>query len=569
MRKELQARELIESYVSDVLNDKVATCKHVRLAVERYTSDLQKQRTAAFPYYLSEDAASAACDFFPQILRHSIGDCAGEPFNLEPWQAFAIWNIFGWKRVSDRSRRFRKFFWTMARKNGKTTIAAGIAILLAMMDVNPITRRPEDVAEVILCATKKEQVFKVMYAEIERMRENSPLIKDLSTRINKQITFTHNLGSIRCVGSDKPYDGLNPHAVLMDETHAWREHHRKFYDTMMTGSGNRRQPLIGSTTTAGDDTSYIWQEEHDYATGVVQGDYIDESMFCYAFELDENDDPLDEANWIKSNPNLGVSISLDYLRGEATKAATSPVTLNRFTRYHCNRKVSSFERLITADDWNGISESLSDWRDADCITAGIDLGGRDDLAAYGMCARFPLREDEEGNMVWRYELSSSCFIVDETHRDLAKQPWAGWIATKKLNVAKYVTADLRDRFLVDADRYGIQAVAYDPYNAAQLGDELSQQGLEVLKMPQNPFHFHEPISEFIAAIREGRVTADESDPILRWCCLNMMANTNAQGKMMPDKKNSNEKIDAAVAVLMALRLAMLAPYRASGSLFIN
>jgi phage terminase large subunit-like protein len=119
-----------------------------------------------------------------------------------------------------------------------------------------------------------------------------------------------------------------------------------------------------------------------------------------------------------------------------------------------------------------------------------------------------------------------------------------------------------------ADELGIRAVAYDPYNAAQLGDELSQAGLEVLKMPQNCFQFHEPMQEMAAAIREQRFNPDSTDEILRWCALNMMTTTNAQGKMMPDKRNSSEKIDAAVALLMGLRLALLAPSRPTGALFI-
>jgi phage terminase large subunit-like protein len=569
MRRKHDAHKKVDKYVRDVLSGRVVSCEATVAAVKRYLSDLERQNSDEFPYYLSLDAATACCDFFPHLLRHSIGKCAGKPFELEPWQLFGIWNVFGWKRCADRTRRFRRFFWTMARKNGKSTLGSGIAILGAMADTNPFNGRPEDVAEVVLCATKKEQVQKVMYAEIERMRLQSEHVKGMSTAINQQITFTHNKGHIRCIGSDKPFDGLNPHMVLMDEKHAWREHHRKFYDTMVTGSGNRAQPIIGDFTTAGDDTSLLWQEDYNYASGVARGDFIDETYFSYIFELDEEDDPLDESLWPKANPNLGVSIGIDYLREQAAKAATSAVDLNRFTRYHGNRKVSSFSRFILPADWDELADTLSSWQTADAITAGIDLGGRDDLAAFAVVARFPLDEDAEGNTIWQYEAFSRAFIVDETQRDLTKQPWAGWIADGDLTVCRYVVAALRDELLKVADELGIRAVAYDPYNAAQLGDELSQAGLEVLKMPQNPFHFHEPMNELSAAIRERRFVPDNSDGILRWCALNMMTTENAQGKMMPDKRNSSEKIDAAVAMLMALRLAMLAPSRPVGSLFIT
>jgi len=568
MSRRPTTKQVVEQYVDDVVSNRITACVSVRSAVERYVEDIDRQGDDDFPYYLSENVASACCDFFPEVLRHSIGKMAGKPFVLEPWQVFGIWNIFGWKRLSDHSRRFRRFFWTMGRKNGKSCMGSGFAIIGAMADLNPITKSPESVAEVLLCATKIEQVRKVMYAEIERMRHQSEHVKALSTDINKQISFAHNGGTIRCIGSDKPFSGLNPHMILMDEKHEWREHHRKFYDTMMTGSGNRVQPLIGDFTTAGDDTSQLWQEDYDYATGVARGDFTDETYFSYIFEIDEEDDPLDESTWIKANPNLGVSIPLHYLQEEAQQAKTSPVALNRFTRFHCNRKVSSFERFILPADWDSNADELSDWSYADAVTAGIDLGGRDDLASIGIIARFAIDEDDEGRTIWRYEGFSKSFIVDETHRDLHKQPWANWVATEQLIVRRYVVSSLRDEFLRLADELGIRAVAYDPYNAAQLGDELSQAGLEVLKMPQNPYHFNEPMEEFAAAIREKRFRPDKNDDILRWCSLNMMTTTNAQGKMMPDKRNSNEKIDAAVALLMALRLSMLAPSRPSGSLFI-
>jgi phage terminase large subunit-like protein len=566
--KKHEAHKAVDKYVRDVLSGRIVSCVSHRAAVRRYVNDLERQNSDDFPYYFSLDVATAHCDFFPEVLKHSIGKSAGQPFVLEPWQLFGIWNIFGWKRCNDRTRRFRRVFWTMARKNGKSTLGSGIALDGGMADVNPFTGRPEDVAEIVLCATKKEQAQKVMYAEIERMRSQSDHVKALSTPINKQITFSHNKGYIHCIGSDKPFDGLNPHMVLMDEKHAWREHHRKFYDTMMTGSGNRSQPLIIDFTTAGDDTSQLWQEDYDYATGVVRKDFVDESYFSYIFELDENDDALDELLWPKANPNIGVSIGLESLREAAAKAKTSPVELNRFTRYHCNRKVSAYERFILPADWDDMADTLSSWRHADAITAGIDLGGRDDLASFGVIARFPVDEDEEGKTIWRYEGFTKSFIVDETKRDLKKQPWAGWIATGELTVVRYVVASLRDEFLRVAEEIGIRAVAYDPYNAAQLGDELSQAGLDVIKMPQNCFQFHEPMQELTAAIRENRFTPDKTDNILRWCALNMMTTSNAQGKIMPDKRNSSEKIDAAVALLMGIRLAMLAPSRPTGSLFI-
>lgn len=557
----------VESYVEDVLSGEIVTGELARLAVERYVADMGRQSTAEFPYYFNARHAEVACDFFPMMLRHSIGDFAGLPFDLEPWQAFAIWNIFGWKRDSDSSRRFRKVYWSMARKNGKSSIAAGLAQYLAMMDVNPITGKPEDVAEVILAATKKEQVEKVIYAEIERMRTRSKPIERMSSRINKQITFKHNSGSIRCVGSDKPYDGLNPHAVLMDELHAWREHHRKFYDTMLTGSGYRRQPMIMTLTTAGDDKSHLWLDEYKYAASLLRGELTDETVFAYSFELDADDDPLDEANWIKANPNLGVSVKLAYLREQASTAASSKLALNRFIRYHGNRLVSANEKAFDLELWDQCAGELSDWHTADAIGGGIDLGGRDDLAAWAMVARFPVDEDDEGKPVYRYEGRVQAYIARDTQRDLTVQPFAQWCHTGRIHQCQYPTADLRDDLLEQCQEYGVHAIAYDPYNAQQMGDELTAEGITAARMAQNYSMFNEPISDLLQVMRDGRLRHD-GNPLLRWCCGNAVTVRDRNGRWMFDKRESTDKIDPTVAFTMAFRMASLAPARASGSLYL-
>ena len=558
----------IQEYIDAVLSGEVVACKLTRQAVERHVRDLSQQGEPEFPYYFNARHAEAVCEFFPIVLRHSIGDFAGFPFELEAWQKFALWTLFGWKRTADDSRRFRKLFWSMARKNGKSSIASGIAIFLAMMDVNPLTGKPEEVAEVILAATKKEQVEKVIYAEIERMRLRSPFIEKASSRINKQITFRSNAGSIRCVGSDKPYDGLNPHAVLMDELHAWREHHRKFYDTMQTGSGYRRQPMIGTVTTAGDDTSHLWLEEYRYSQGVLDGSIKDESFFAYVFEIDEDDDPLDEANWIKANPNLGVSVKLDYLRDQAKQAAASKLSLNRFTRYHCNRLVSSMEKAFDLDQWDAAKGELSDWSEADAIGAGVDLGGRDDFAAWGMVARFELdQEDHEGKPVYRYELRSQAYIAADTERDLNKQPFANWVYDGLLLKCKYPTADLRDELIERVGEYGVHAVAYDQYNAQQLGDELTSEGITAARMSQSYLMFNEPIRDFLQAMKDGRITHD-GKPLLRWCAGNAIIVRDRNDRWMFDKRSSGEKIDPIVAVVMAFRMASLAPARPRGKMYL-
>lgn len=559
----------VQGYIDGVLSGDIVVGELVRAAVQRHVNDLAKQSTKSFPYHFDANAAEAACLYFPTCLRHSIGDYAGMPFELEPWQAFGVACVWGWKRDVDNTRRFRRVYWSTGRKNGKSTFAGGLALLLASMDVNPLTGKPENVAEVILCATKREQVEMIMFAEIQRMRHQSPAIKASSKVVNKRLEFTANKGSIRCVGSNKPYDGLNPSAVIKDELHEFRESvHRKFLDTMDTGGGSRAQPLDIITTTAGDDSSTIWKDTYNYFARVAKGEIIDESCFGYCFEIDPKDDPLDEENWPKANPNLGLSVKVDYLRDQATQAKESPSKLNQFIRYHGNRIVSATTRAFDLDGWDNCRAKLSDWSKADAIGIGVDIGSRDDLTALGMVARFPTgEEDDSGSPIWRYEIKAKAYISLDTPRDLSQPPWSRWIYDGHLSRSKFPNVEMKDDVFAFCREYRPFALAFDPYNGLILQDEFSKAGINAVSMAQTCAMFHEPIQEFRQAMRDGRLSHD-GNPVLRWCIGNAAIIRDRQDRWMFCKRDSDEKIDSAVAVVMAYRMAMLSPRRPVGKLFL-
>jgi phage terminase large subunit-like protein len=419
---------------------------------------------------------------------------------------------------------------------------------------------------VVLCATKKEQAERVVYAEIERMRRASPSITKASSDARRQIKFSGNDGLIMCVGSDRPYDGLNPHSVMMDELHAWCEFHRPFYDTMLTGSGFRDQPLTSYLTTAGDEKSYLWKEVYDSSQKVLRGDVQDDSFFAFIAELDEADDIFDEANWVKANPNLGVSVSIDYLREQATEARTGKIQANRFTRYHCNRIVTSVEQAIDVKEWDACQGELSDWTTADAVGCGVDLGARDDLAAEGYCARFPIGE-KDGTPIYRYEIRTQAHIGEDTSRDMTKAPFSHWLHAELIRRNRFPLASLRDSVVERCNAWHVKTVAYDPYNGQSIAEELEREGLTPARMAQNQVNFNEPIRDFLQAVKDGRVRHD-GNPLLRWCAGNAVIARDRNDRWMFDKRSSNEKIDPLVAAVMAFRVASLAPARATGPLFI-
>jgi phage terminase large subunit-like protein len=557
----------VEEYCRSIEDGSIVSCDRIKDAVMRYRLDLERQSTPDFPYYFDQNEAEDECDFFPMAIKHTVGECAGKPMILEPWQAFGTWNIAGWKRDEDGSRRFRKVYWSMARKNGKTTYIAGKCHFHAMADIDPSTNMPEAVGQILLTATKKEQAD-LVYSECERMAGKSPRMQRLTSIKNERIEYLHSGSYIRKVGSDKPFDGLNPHIVVMDELHEWREHHRKFYDTMVTGSGSRTQPLHIIITTAGDDKPGLWLEEYNYAVNVVSGIHKDDTLFALIYELDKNDDPGDESNWIKSNPNLGVSVKAQYLRERWNESKSTAIGVNRFTRFHGNRIVSSTEKAFDLNDFDNCVGAHSDWNGADAFGSGVDLGARDDLAAYALCARFPIDTDAKGKTVFRYEIKTRAFIAADSKRDLTAMPFSEFVHTEELFKCTYPIEDLTESLIEEIELYGIEQVAYDPYNGQQLGEKIGKAGATAARMAQNQANFNEAIRDFIQLMKDGRLVFLESK-LLRWCANNAMICKDRQDRWMFDKAKSKDKIDPIVAAVMAYRIASLQPERSSGKLYVT
>ncbi len=545
---------VLDQYVDDVLDGRVIVGKHVRNAVERHKRDLDRDDV-----WFDRERADMVIQLVPALFRHTVGRYVRQPFILSPWQAFILGCIFGWRRA-DGKRRFRVSYNCLGRKNGKSTLAAVIAHLMAGFD-------GEAQSQVYIGATKLEQ-SRIIFKEAERMASMSPHLKKLvDTRVT-QLLYSHSNSYIQALGSDKAFDGLNPHCVLFDELHAWRELHRPFYDTLTTGSAARVQPLRVVITTAGDTRSAIWNEENDYAVKVASGEIQDDSYLSFVACLDDGDDVFEEANWPKSMPNLGVSVDIDYLRDEAVRCRQSSQGINRWTRYFANRKVSDIEQAIDPEKWDQCDVRTSDWKSADAVACAVDAGGISDLMAVAAVARFKDGVDDEGKPKFRYETRIKVFIDSDSVRDITVQPFGAWIQAGYLVRVQNLYASTRK--VIDDWRamFGVRQAGFDPWNMQQMGEELQTDGYQAVRIAQSRYNLHEPTNLLLELI-EKRKISHEGNPLVRWAISNLVIHIDSDGKCKPDRQHSTDKIDPVVAVIMALRLASLAPSKPSGPLFVS
>lgn len=556
----------IERYCDGVLAGSVIACRHVRNAVLRYRDDLAHGDARGL--WFDAEAAQRAVGFIESCLVHTSGEYAGEPFLLRQWQRFIVWNLFGWMcRGADGGvrRRFRKAYISLGRGNGKTPLGAAIINYLAWADSPPVPR-----AQCYCFATKEEQA-KIAWTEAKCQIESSTS-RSLRRQVQRLTKNMHHLATgakLEPKGSDSDgSDGWIVHGALLDELHAWRSWHRGLKEKIETAMKGA-QPMEVIITTAGDETSDIWIEEHEWAVQVVTPDsgIQDDSLFVYIAEVDRDApckscsgkgceacgrsgvvavDPLDESVWPQANPMLAEPrspIKLDQLRTLAHKAAHRPEVRAAFCRYHANQMTTSFSKLITPELWSRGSRPVRIASGAKCY-AGFDWGWRDDLASLVLVS--PVGEE--------YHVLAWAWVPADGRRDLTAPPWSQWVADGWLTVTPGDTTDVDAIYSTMehiVSEYEIVSLAYDPNNAREFSTRcMNDWGIPTFDFVQTTRKYNEPMRAMLDALREGRLVHG-GNPLLAWSAGNLVAKQDAAGYMMPAKQKAKEKIDPIVALIMA------------------
>lgn len=490
--------------------------------------------------WFDEEEADRVCEFFERYVRHVKGEWAGQPFVLAEWQTEFVRDLFGWKR-GDGTRRYRRCYVEVPRKNGKSTLAAGIALYLLLAD-------KEAGAEVYSAAADRDQariVFDVASGMIEQEQSLEKRTKVYRTSITVPST-----GSRYKVLSADAYTkhGLNAHGVIFDELHAQKN--RDLWDVLITSTGARRQPMVFAITTAGvyDPESICW-EIHDYALKVVEGIIDDDEFLPVIYAADRDEDWTDPEVWARANPGLGITVKREYLDREAKRAKEVPAAQNTFRRLHLNQWTEQETRWLDMDVWD---ENAGEVNEAELIGercyAGLDLSTTTDLSALALV--FPRGETWDALM--RFWVPAENVQKRSTRDRVPYDAWVrdGWVIPTPGNVVDY--AFIRREINDLLERFHIEEIAFDPWNATQLVTELMEEdGIPMVKHRQGFASMAAPTKE-LEKLLLGRQLAHGNHPVLRWNASNVSVKMDASGNLKPDKSKSTERIDGIVALIMAV-----------------
>jgi phage terminase large subunit-like protein len=509
-----------------------------RAAYQRHLDDMAHASERGYTW--SVETSEWAIAFFAQLPHTKGKQWLGKPLELQPWQRFVVGSLFGWLRA-DGTRRFRRAYIEIARKNGKSTLAAGVALLLAFFD-------GESRAEVYIAATKREQA-KIVFDEARAMVART---RGLRTRIKVAVgsLFSEASGSkLVPLGADADTtDGLNISGAIVDELHAHKK--RDLVDVIDTATGARLNPLIFEITTAGSDRLSVCFEHHEYSARILSGVFQDDSWFAFITGMDPGDDWTLPESWAKANPNLGVSVGLDDLRAKCEKAQRVPADQNAFRRLHLNEWTEQEDRWLDMAAWRACGDAVDAHalEGRECF-AGMDLSSTADLTAYVLVFG---GDDGIVRVVPRFFLPEARVAARAERRDLAPlEMWVreGYLVATPGNVVDYEM--VRAQLVADAARFNIREVAIDPWNATHLATQLASDGFTCIETRQGFATLSAP-TKHLETLVLSRKIAHGQHPVLGWCASNVAVEMDPAGNIKPSKKRARDRIDGIVALVMGL-----------------
>lgn len=511
--------------------------------LKKYKPTKFKLKSSAY----DKSAADYAVAFI-ENLCHTKGTWARKPFELIDWQEQIIRDLFGTLKPNGY-RQFNTAYIEIPKKQGKSELAAAVALLLACGD-------GEERAEVYGCAADRQQaaiVFDVAADMVRMCPALSKRVKILASQ--KRLIYTPT-NSFYQVLSAEAYSkhGFNIHGVVFDELHT--QPNRKLFDVMTKGSGDARmQPLYFLITTAGTDTHSICYETHQKAKDIIEGRKIDPTFYPVIYGADESDDWTDPKVWKKANPSLDITVGIDKVKAACDSAKQNPGEENAFRQLRLNQWVKQAVRWMPMEKWDKCAFSVDeDELEGRVCYGGLDLSSTTDITAFVLV--FPPLDEEDKYIILPYFWIPEDNLTLRVNRDhVPYDVWErqGYLQTTEGNVVHY---GFIEQFIERlGERFNIREIAFDRWGAVQMVQNLESMGFTVVPFGQGFKDMSPPTKELMKLVLEQKI-AHGGHPVLRWNMDNIYIRTDPAGNIKADKEKSTEKIDGAVATIMALDRAI-------------
>lgn len=525
-------------YAEDVLSGKIVTGNYIKLAAARFFRLMSDER-----YEFREDKVEQVCEFI-SIIHHYTGKHAGKPFIMEAWQEWIVASMYGFYLKGTNERLVQSAYIEMARKQGKSAFASALCLyhLIADGEMN---------AEVYMAANSKDQA-KVSFNMASNFSKMLDPGKEFLDPYRDTIKYERTLSFLKVLAADSSkLDGPNASMYLIDEYHAAKNSGVK--DVLQSSQGMRENPMAVIITTAGFDRLGVCYQYREMCTEVVSGLKEDDTLFIAIYCLDKEDDWKDEAVWVKSNPNLGVTVQPKYIKTQVKKAINTPSDEVGIKTKNLNIWCDA-EKIWIKDDYilaASANVNLEDYSGLDCFI-GVDLSSTSDLTAFSVM--IPTTE----KMVWKtFYFLPEAALTEKRFKELYGE-WArqGALCITPGNVVDYDF--ILNKIMEIGQILNIVTIGYDSWNATQFVINCTEKGLPMEPYSQSIGNFNKPTKELERLLLSG-VAVIDNNIINRHCFRNVVMARDKNGNTKPSKQFEEKKIDGVIAMIEALGVYLMCP----------
>ena len=538
----------IEEYYKFIVDNPNKVSKKVAKAYKKLVDDLKKPKVVSFfnkttnqtethTYVFDEIKSLRAIKFIEKYCKQSKGKWNGKPLKLQLWQKAFIQSMFGFVDKETGFRKYKKVILFVARKNGKSVLAAAIANYM-------LTKDGEGGAEIYSVATKRDQA-KIVWDEAKKMIKKSPCLAKRIRCLIGGIYYDATDSSFRALASDSnSLDGLNAYFVVADEIHAWKD--KNLLDVMYDSMSAREQPMILETSTMGTIRQNVFDIEYDYASQVIDDLIEDESLLAVIYELDDEKEWINEECWFKANPALNVIKSLSDLRSKVERAKNNPIEVVNLLCKDFNVRQNSVNAWLTFEDLNN-EITFDNWKDCYCI-GGCDLSSTTDLT----CATILGVVKGEIRVKQMYWIPAN-LLEKKVIED--KIPYDKWLKNGLLRLSGTSKIDYHDVtlwFVEQVQELGLRPlwIGYDSWNAQFWCDEMKNYGFVMQEVRQGFKTESAPLKQMKADLMDKKINYN-NNPILKWNLSNVVCKIDENENIMLSKDKAKQRIDGAASLMDA------------------